>query len=129
MKKKSGMGAVKLKRAIDCYFRECEENGRPPCISGLANALNIDKERLLSYGKDDAFFNIISAAKSRVFQALEERAIEKGNSGALFLLKNYGYSEKNTGEGGDITVEFNIPRPEKALSGDIKPLEDFSYED
>lgn len=119
--------AADIKSRIDNYFALCEQSEKPPCISGLANALRMSRERLLAYGEGEPFCKIICHARSRVFQALEEKVIEKGSTGALFLLKNYGYSEKgcDTQKGeGALVVHFDIPRAEALDSADIKACED-----
>lgn len=78
-----------LKKKIDEYFSSCDEKGKYYTMTGLANALGLDRRTLLNYSKDELFFPLIKNAKSRVEEQLEECLYRLGNnSGVIFNLKN-----------------------------------------
>lgn len=86
--------AKELQRTIDAYFEACHEDDEPVTITGLALALNVSRETLRDYSADDAFYALIKQAKLRVQHAYEKRLIKRGNTGDVFALKNFGWSEK-----------------------------------
>lgn len=90
-----------LKRALNTYFTECDQQERPYTVQGMALSLGISRETLLQYGKNDAFSAIVKEAKERIQLQWEERlARDKGNvAGTIFWLKNNaGYRDKTESE-------------------------------
>lgn len=98
-----------LQEKIDKYFADCEskpividgkimldkngfpvyDGGRPLTMSGLAYSLGIDRTTLINYGKSEDYGDIVSRAKNRVEQYMEERLFDKdGANGAKFALSN-----------------------------------------
>jgi len=101
-----------LQEKIDIYFESCyrpisrivdgkyidikDSNGeivkeqiRPFTITGLADALDMSRQSLLNYSKDDEFFDTIMRAKRKCELYAEERLFDKeGNKGAIFSLYN-----------------------------------------
>lgn len=75
---------------IDSYFSLCNQLEKPYTMSGLANALNMSRQSLINYSKDDEFFDTIKKARAEVEQQLEENALMgKANSTfTIFNLKN-----------------------------------------
>ena len=69
---------------------------RPPTMSGLAVALDIDRRSLLNYSKDDQFFPTISRARMKIEMFTEEKLFEKEtcNGSKFSLSNNFGWSEK-----------------------------------
>lgn len=95
-----------LKKLIDKYFNECDDKEKPYTMSGLAYALDIDRDTLVNYRNDELFSDLIKRAKNRVQAQLEENAlIGKGNSTfTIFNLKNnYGWKDSI-----DAKVETNV---------------------
>ena len=65
------------------------EQYKPYTITGLANALNMSRQDLINYEKDNEFFDTITRAKRKVEQYVEERLFDKdGANGAKFNLAN-----------------------------------------
>lgn len=87
------MGKAKdIERAANAYFESCERSGAPLTLTGLAIALDMTKPELMAYagtGKKQ-----VARALSRVEQAYEERMIKRGNTGDVFGLKQFGWSDK-----------------------------------
>lgn len=85
-----------FQQAVDKYFVDCDKEGRPYTMSGLALALGIDRVTLVRYGDKDLFAPLVKKAKARVEQQLEENLYRLGNnSGIIFNLKNnYGWRDQ-----------------------------------
>lgn len=85
-----------VQEIIDAYFSLCDQLGKPYTMSGLANALNMSRQSLVNYSKEDEFFDTIKKAKLEVEQQLEENALmNKANATfTIFNLKNnYGWRD------------------------------------
>lgn len=63
-------------------------------MAGLAVSLGIDRQTLYNYKNTDEFFDTIKKARDVIEQAWEEHAFLKGNAGSIFVMKNYGYTDK-----------------------------------
>lgn len=73
---------------IDEYFDQCDEKEEPYTITGIALALNCDRETLTNYTKRDEFFDTIKIAKLRVENYLEKCLYRPaGVTGLIFNLK------------------------------------------
>jgi hypothetical protein len=90
-----------LQADLDKYWNYCEEKEKPPTIAGLAYYLNVDRQTIYNYSKNDEYFDTIKKAREYVMMSLEETAIIKGNAGTIFVMKQYGYTDKQE-------VETNI---------------------
>ena len=100
-RKKLYNDANEFEKKVDQYFIECDKNGRPYTMSGLANSLDMDRRSLVNYAKDEKFFLTIKKARQRVEQQLEENLYRLGNnSGIIFNLKN-NFNWKDTSETAD----------------------------
>ena len=107
--------AEEMQEAIDSYFSSCmiikfqgdkpckDRNGnyifefyRPPTMSGLAVALDIDRKTLLNYSKKDQFLPTIRRAKMKIEMFTEEKLFEKEtcNGSKFSLSNNFGWAEK-----------------------------------
>ena len=107
-----------LQSVINDYFRSCMkpvlnarqqpvkdpisgdyifEFVRPFTMSGLADALDMDRKTLLNYSNDEKFFHTIERARRRVERFTEEKLFEKEtcNGSKFSLSNNFGWSEKN----------------------------------
>ena len=85
-----------VQEIIDAYFSLCDQLEKPYTMSGLANALNMSRQSLINYSKEDEFFDTIKKARAEVEQQLEENALMgKANSTfTIFNLKNnYGWRD------------------------------------
>ncbi len=87
-----------LKAAIDKYFEDCEKNGKPLTITGLALAIGMTSRRqLLEYEGRKEFHNAIKKAKLMCENFAEQYLFTgKNMAGAIFNLKNnYKWEEVN----------------------------------
>lgn len=103
-----------LQVLIDGYFEDCAVRERPPTIAGLAYWLDVDRRTIYYYEKRDEFFHTIRRARDRIIMNIEEELISKGNSGTIFLAKNYGYTDKqeveHSGELSQVVIVDDISK-------------------
>jgi hypothetical protein len=89
--------AEQMQELIDAYFENCDANDEIYTITGLAMALDTDRQTLVNYSKKEEFFDTIKKAKQRVENQVVSRALkgEYNSAVAIFLMKNnYGYQDK-----------------------------------
>lgn len=84
----------KLEDTIKSYFKHCDKTGKPYTIAGLAVWLDVDRHTIYNYEKKEEFFHIIKKARDVILASWEERVISEGKPGQIFLMKNYGYTDK-----------------------------------
>ena len=99
-----------LQDAIDAYFNECEEKGKPLTVSGLAVALGTNRQTLLNYEEKPAYIDTIKKAKAKIEAFNEELLYSKDvpTIGVIFNLKNnYNWKDKQEIEA-DINNEIDI---------------------
>lgn len=88
---------TELQRKIDSYFEHCDSLQKPYLITGLALALDCDRDTLLNYEDKDEFFGTaIKNAKLKCHSYAEDYLYTGKNvTGAIFNLKNnYGWKDK-----------------------------------
>lgn len=85
-----------LQKKIDDYFEKCNKNKEPYTITGLCIALDICRDTLSEYMKNDEFSDTIKKAKLKVENYLEKHLItDSSTTGIIFNLKNnFGWSDK-----------------------------------
>ena len=90
---------------IAAYFKRQDEEQRPYTVTGLANALNMDRDQLINYGNKEEFSNAIKEAKRKVHEYAEERLFGTSATGVIFSLKNnWGWKDKSEVENNAIVV-------------------------
>lgn len=102
--------AKQLQAAIDKYFENCEKNGLPYTVTGLAIACDLDRRSLVNYGEKEEFFPTIKAAKAKVEEFLENGAINGtlNTTFTIFNLKNnYGWKDTQSIEA-DVNSSIDI---------------------
>ncbi len=81
----------------DNYFDECEINNRPITLTGLIYSLGLSSRQSLGhYENREEFCDSVRRVKLRVEMAYEEKLHGRNASGAIFALKNFGWSENKT---------------------------------
>lgn len=85
-----------VERILDNYFVDCDNKEKPYTVTGLALALEMGRQQLLDYGKDEKFHDTIKKAKLKCEQYAEERLFGGGQvAGVIFNMKNnYGWKDK-----------------------------------
>lgn len=102
---------AELEKAIDKYYKECEEKKLPKTMSGLAVACGVDRQTILNYGKKEEFFCTIKRHREIVEKELEERALagQLNPTMAIFALKNnFMWKDKQEIEQTVNNFEINI---------------------
>ena len=86
--------AQELQDKINAYFEECKLKEIPLSITGLALALDTNRQTLINYQDKDGYENIVDRAKLMIENAYEIRLIVNGRSGDIFALKNFGWTDR-----------------------------------
>lgn len=99
---------IELQKKIDAYFENCEKKSIPLTITGLAIALDTDRQTLCEYAKKPDFTDTIKKAKVKVENDYELALRKNGRAGDIFGLKNFGWTDKTETEiSGEITVKWD----------------------
>lgn len=95
---RNGIKAFKTRKqledAVNGYFDNMDDEKRPYSIAGLAYYLGCCRFTIYNYEHDKEFGDIITRARDRCIMTLEEKMMEKGTAGQIFLAKNYGYTDR-----------------------------------
>ena len=83
-----------LQKLGDEFFARCDENKEPYTITGLALALGTTRECLVEYERRKEYANIVKGLKQRCQNYAEKRLFGNNPAGAIFALKNYGWSDR-----------------------------------
>jgi len=96
-----------MRADIQTYFKKCDDDKRPKTIMGLALALDMTRETLCQYAKNDAYSDIVKRAKNEVVQEVEERLLQTNGVGSIFWLKNFGdmVDKKEVDMSGELKVK------------------------
>lgn len=80
---------------VNAHVEDCRENERPITWTGMAMALGFySRQELDNYADYDGFSDAVKRAKQIVANAYEERLHGSNPTGAIFALKNMGWSDK-----------------------------------
>lgn len=83
-----------LEAKIEQYKAYLSDSGKPPTIAGLAYHLGVDRQTIYNYKAKDEFFGTIKRFVDWILMNHEEYALMNPSSGIIFLMKNYGYTDK-----------------------------------
>ena len=79
------------------YFEKCRENEEPILVTGLVLALGLScRDTLIEYGKRPEFADTVKALKTICEGYAETRLYGSNPTGAIFALKNFGWTDKTT---------------------------------
>jgi hypothetical protein len=98
----------------EAYFEECRESESPILITGLALALGLSgREALGEYGRLEEYSYTVKALKSVCENFAEARIYGNNPAGAIFALKNYGWTDRTQQEisapgGGPLQAEITV---------------------
>lgn len=77
------------------YFQQCRENEEPILVTGLVLALGMScRDTLIEYGKRPEFADTVKELKTVCENFAETRLYGNSPTGAIFALKNYGWTDK-----------------------------------
>lgn len=86
--------AEELEAKIESYKKYLKDDKKPPTIAGLAYYLGVDRGTIYNYKKEDEFFHTIKGFVDWIIMNWEEYALDNSSAGLIFLMKNYGYTDK-----------------------------------
>lgn len=103
-----------LEKRIIEYLEYLEETGTPPTIAGLCYFTRVSRKTLYNYDSKEQYADVLGLTRDYIVMKLEELAITKTSSagGIIFLLKNYGYSDRTM-------IEYMDPPTVKIIYDDI----------
>ena len=115
------IGAQDLYKAGLNFFKKCDEKKKPYTVTGLALALGFSgRTELLRYQGKATFEDAVKKLKSIVEESVEERLFTHNPTGAIFWLKNFGWTDRQDIDiKQDIVVEIVHHLPKKPV--DITP--------
>jgi hypothetical protein len=107
---------------VDAYASQCKENDEPLTFTGMALALGFsERTAMYKYVKKEEFYHSVKRAIALVEAQYEKRLSGQNVAGAIFALKNHGWSDRqeleHTGAGGtplaiSITFDAEAEEPE-----------------
>ena len=85
-----------FERLAEDYFTACESKDKPPTVTGLALHLGLcRRSSLAEYEKRPEFLYSVKRAKLRIEEYYESQlTTAKNPTGAIFMLKNFGWRDK-----------------------------------
>ena len=113
--------ASQAQKLTDEYFQTCQDTKTPCTITGLALALDTNRQSLCNWTEQpDELGAVIKRAKDRVENYVEELLLSSRNpAGSIFWLKNFGWSDRQElNLSGGMDVDVNDPGREK-LTDDV----------
>lgn len=100
-----------MEQAIDDFVAQCAADEEPITWTGMAMSLGFyGRQEMENYKDYDGFSDVIKRAKAIVQHSYEKRLLGNQPTGAIFALKNMGWSDKTetaiTGsDGGPLQVQ------------------------
>ena len=84
--------------AANAYFEACKpsegDEGDIPTVNGLCLALGMTRKTLWAYAEKPGFCDAVEKARTRLEMAWERRLAGTACTGAIFWLKNQGWSDR-----------------------------------
>lgn len=87
-----------FKAVCDGYFAQCVADEKVPTVNGLCLALGMTRETLLRYREKPDFEEVVGLVRTRLEAEWEQRLAGNNVAGAIFWLKNQGWSDKTETE-------------------------------
>jgi hypothetical protein len=106
--------ADEFEAVAEAYFIACDDpdKGEIPTVNGLCLALGMTRKTLWDYAAKEGFRDAVERARTRLELAWEKRLAGNACTGAIFWLKNQGWSDKTeqvlSGEVGIGIVERRV---------------------
>jgi len=124
-----------LEEGINAYFKSLEyvgDNGQemnhPATITGLALQLGFcSRQSMYDYEKNPEYSYTIKNARLRVEHSYEQHLFTKSATGAIFGLKNFGWTDKVEVESHNVNLngELNEDEKKEALDKIKSGLDEF----
>ena len=101
-----------FQKVADDYFAACVAKEEVPTVNGLALALDLTRETLLRYAEKPEFSDTVKRVRTRLEAAWEQRLAGNSVAGAIFWLKNQGWSDKTEQA---ITADVSVSALERRI--------------
>lgn len=89
-----------LIKKIDEYFENLKSEKKNPSITGIALYLGFEsRQSFYDYEKHKEFSYVIKKARLQIENFYEEKLLSRNTVGAIFALKNMGWSDKQEIQG------------------------------
>lgn len=86
---------AEMDRLVDGYVEQQRAGGKPILLMGLILHLGLSgREALDNYERRSEFLDSVKRAKAIVAHCYEERLHEQAPAGAIFALKNFGWTDR-----------------------------------
>jgi hypothetical protein len=86
---------AEFEKKANAYFADCEARGKRPTVTGLSRALGFaTRKGLFDYRRREEFEYVANRAVLRVEESYEEMLDGQFVTGAIFALKNMGWSDQ-----------------------------------
>ena len=105
-----------LQACIDRYKEYLESNGKPPTIAGLAYYTGIDRQTIYNYKAKDEFFDTIKGFVDYILFRWEELGLTDSSAGLIFIMKNYGYTDKMETINTNLNAEMSLEEAENIIA-------------
>jgi hypothetical protein len=80
---------------IDSFCQQCQDEKKPLTLTGLIRHMGLSSRQSLDeYAKYEGFSDPVKRAKLAVEEAYEERLHTQSPTGAIFALKNMGWTDR-----------------------------------
>jgi len=100
-----------MDRLVDEYVANCHENDMPLTLTGLVLALGLSSRQSLNhYGDRQEFCASVKRSKLLVERAYEERLHGPNPTGAIFALKNFGWTDRQEVESTGWLASIDVTR-------------------
>jgi len=101
-----------FERRVSVYFDECRQEQRPVTMAGMALALGLKKRQTIhEYGKRKGYEDIVAWAMLHIEDRYEQRLHTNAPTGAIFALKNLGWTDKTEVEhSGNVQLDVKAVR-------------------
>lgn len=88
--------AEELEALCETYFEQCKSDMEPPTITGLALHLGFESRQSIydNEKRNDQFSYTIKRNRLKVENSYEKHLLSSSATGAIFALKNFGWSDK-----------------------------------
>ena len=106
---------VKIPNEEGGYFNDkiCLREPEPPTITGLALFLGFEsRQSVYDYEKNGLFSYTIKEARLRVENGYEKALLSRNSTGAIFALKNFGWSDKQEVTNTNVNMNVEVTKEE-----------------
>lgn len=116
--------AEDLQASIDDYFEECKTGNVGHTITGLAYHLGFEsRQSFYDYEKRDEFSYTIKRARLAIEMAYEQKLHGNSNTGAIFALKNFGWTDRQEVVAHNTNLNYNTEMTKEEIKQISEGLE------